>query len=133
MAVVPGARSHTEGWAPLWAVPCVASRWRVRPVDGGAARPACEAGAVQPRSWGWGSGSGNVPWPEGAAPVQLPFSRWVFCSLSLSFLYWAHTSHSFTAQRVQQKSPFLFQLAFPAPLRTVPGVVVQRGPAYRLC
>lgn len=81
------------------------------------ARPACEAGAVQPRSWGWGSGSGNVPWPEGAAPVQLPFSRWVFCSLSLSFLSWAHTSHSFTAQRVQQKSPFLFQLAFPPPSR----------------
>lgn len=36
VAVVPGARSHAEGWAPLWAVPCVASRWRVRPVDGGA-------------------------------------------------------------------------------------------------
>lgn len=77
------------------------------------ARPACEAGAVQPRSWGWGSGSGDVPWPEGAAPVQLPFSRWVFCSLSLSFLFWAHTLHGFTAQRVQQKSLFPFPARLP--------------------
>lgn len=76
------------------------------------ARPACEAGAVQPRSWGWGSGSGNVPWPRRCCSRQLPFSRWGFVLCHFSF-FPGRSSHSFTAQRVQQKSPFLFQLAFP--------------------
>ena len=97
-----------------------------------AARPAWEAGAVQPRSWGWGSGSGNVPWPEGAAPVPCPSHG--------GFLFFAHfgffsgrTRYSFTAQRAQrEEEPFSFSSS-PSPLPAVPGVVVQRGPAYRLC
>lgn len=94
------------------------------------ARPACEAGAVQPRSWGW-----ERLWERPVArrccsrPAALLTVGFILCHFS--FLSWAHMSHSFTAQGAAER-PFQHQLAFP-PARAVPGVIVQRGPAYHLC
>lgn len=123
MAVVPGARSHAEGWAPLWAVPCVASRWRVRPVDECWPGRPVKLELCSP-FLGLGAALGTSRGLK-VLPVQLPFSRWVFCSLSLfvSFLG-AHVTQ-FHGTEVQQKSlSFSARLPPPAP---VPGVIVQRS------
>ena len=101
---------NAEGWAPLWAVPCVASRWRLRPVDRGASRG--QPGKLELRSLVPGAGGaalGTSRGPKVLLPSSCPSHGGFFVLRSLWFLFWAHTLHSLTAQRVQrEEEPFSF-------------------------
>lgn len=135
LELLGGQSSHSEGWAPLWAVPCVASRWRLRPVDRGASRG--QPGKLELRSLVPGAGGAALGTSHGLKvllPSSCPSHGGFFVLRSLWFLFWAHTLRSLTAQRVQrEEEPFSFPSSPSPHFPAVPGVVVQRGPACRLC
>ena len=106
--------SRAEGWAPLRAVPCVASRWRVRPVDGGGSPAGLGSWSCAASFLGLGERLWECPVARRCRSRPLPFSRWVFVLRSLWFLFWARTLqfHS-TEGAAGRRAFFLFQLAFP--------------------
>ena len=109
-----GQSSRAEGWAPLRAVPCVASRWRVRPVDGGGSPAGLGSWSCAASFLGLGERLWECPVARRCRSRPLPFSRWVFVLRSLWFLFWARTLqfHS-TEGAAGRRAFFLFQLAFP--------------------